>query len=450
MISRRHFLQTSAAATFAAQAASGAQGAQRTISPNDNVQIAIIGLGGMGTGDVESSLKVGGAKLVAAADVYDGRLTHAKERFGNDVFTTRHYEEVLARPDVDAVIIATPDHWHSKISIDAMNAGKDVYCEKPMVQLLSDGPGVIAAQKQTGRIMQVGSQRVSSIVYKKAQELIKQGVIGEFNMVEAWWDRNSAMGAWEYSIPPDASTTTIDWPRFEGRAPQHEFDPRRVFRWRNYRDYGTGVAGDLFVHLFSGMHFVVGAQGPSRVYATGGIRFWRDGRDVPDLLLGVYDYEKTDAHPAFNLALRVNFEDGATENSGFRFIGSEGILTIGNGVTVTRTPRESAPGYTIDTFADATQAEFLKEYNEKYPKQTPNADAMRPQTEEKFMPPQGYSDHLDHHRNFIEAVRTRKPVVEDPTFGFRAAGPALLSNLSYFEKRQCKWDPIAMKEITKA
>jgi predicted dehydrogenase len=295
--------------------------------------------------------------------------------------------------------------------------------------------------------MQVGSQRVSSIVYKKAQDLIRQGVIGEFNMVEAWWDRNSAIGAWQYSIPPDASETTIDWDRFQGRAPHHDFDSKRVFRWRNYQDYGTGVAGDLFVHLFSGMHFVIGSQGPTRVYATGGTRFWKDGRDVPDLLLALCDYPKTESHPAFNLSLRVNFEDGSRENQGFRFIGSEGIMTIGNGVTVSRTPRESEPGHTIETFADATQKEFLKNYLEKYPEQRASADAMRPDNEEKFLPPPGYSDHFDHHRNFIEAVRTRKPVIEDPAFGFRAAGPALLANLSYYEQRACKWDPVNMKQV---
>jgi predicted dehydrogenase len=443
MTSRRHFLQAAAGAAVAAQAAS----AQRTISPNDNVQIAIIGLGGMGTGDVESSLKVGGTKLVAVSDVYDGRLTHAKERWGNGLFTSRHYEEVLARPDVDAVIIATPDHWHDRISIDAMNAGKDVYCEKPMVQKLDFGPGVIEAKQRTGRIMQVGSQRVSSIVYKKAQDLIRQGAVGQLNMIEAWWDRNSAIGAWQYSIPTDASTATIDWERFEGRAPHHDFDSKRVFRWRNYRDYGTGVAGDLFVHLFSGMHFIMGALGPTRVYATGGLRFWDDGRDVPDLMMALCDYPKTDSHPAFNLALRVNFEDGATENSGFRFIGSEGILSVDRGVTLSKMPRDSEPGYTIETFANAEQQAFLKKYREQYPDQRPNADAMRGPDDEHFYPPPGYSDHLDHHRNFIEAVRTRKPVVEDPTFGFRAAGPALLANLSYFEQRVCKWDPVGMKQV---
>ncbi|HZT29130.1 MAG TPA: Gfo/Idh/MocA family oxidoreductase [Bryobacteraceae bacterium] len=438
---RRHFLQ---AGTAAGLATSALAAQEKKISANDRIRVATIGLGGMGTEDTHSSLAVPGVELAAVADVYQGRLIRAREVFGSQVFTTRDYREVLARPDIDAVIIATPDHWHSKISIDAMHAGKDVYCEKPMVQRLEDGMAVVEAQRKTGRIMQVGSQRVSSIVYQKAQELLQAGAIGELNMVEAWWDRNSAIGAWQYSIPPDATPENIDWDRFLGRAPKVPFEPVRLFRWRNYRDYGTGVAGDLFVHLFSGMHFVTGAIGPTRVFATGGLRFWKDGRDVPDVLLGLYDYPRTERHPAFNLALRVNFVDGAGESSGFRFVGSEGILTIGNGVTVSKTPRATEPGYTIETFPKAVQEQFLAEYRKKYPPQPANADAIRPQSEEKYLPPRGYSDHRDHHRRFIEAVRSRKPVVEDPVFGFRAAGPALLSNASYFEQRVCTWDPERM------
>ena len=444
MPTRRHFLQASTVAGLAASAMSAQDEGEKKVSANDRIRVALIGAGGMGTGDAESSQQVPGVELVAVSDIYEGRLTRAKERWGKQLFTTRDYREVLARPDVDAVLIATPDHWHAKISIDAMNAGKDVYCEKPLVQRVDDGRGVVETQKKTGRIMQVGSQRVSSIVYKKAQELLNAGAIGELNMVEAWWDRNDAIGAWQYSIPPDATPENIDWDRFLGRAPKVPFEPVRLFRWRNYRDYGTGVAGDLFVHLFSGMHFVTGAIGPTRVFATGGLRFWKDGRDVPDVFLGLYDYPATDRHAAFNLALRVNFVSGAGDNSGFRFVGSEGILTIGGGVTVSKTPRDAEPGYTIETFPKAVQEAFLKEYHKKYPPQTPNADSMRPNVEDKFQAPHGYSDHLDHHRNFIAAVRSRKPVVEDPVFGFRAAGPALLSNVSYFEQRVCTWDPETM------
>jgi predicted dehydrogenase len=434
---RRHFLQaTGGTAVLASQA--------RPVSANDKVQIALIGAGGQGTGDVESSLATPGVSLVAAADVYDGRLTRIRERWGKNVFTARDYREVLARKEVDAVIIATPDHWHSKIAIDAMKAGKDVYCEKPMIQVVEDGRGMVEAEKSTGRILQVGSQRVSSIVYDKARQLFSSGAIGQVNMIEAWWDRNSAIGAWQYSIPPDASPATVDWDRFLGRAPKIPFDATRLFRWRNYRDYGTGVAGDLFVHLFSGMHFITGAVGPDRIYATGGLRFWNDGRDVADVMLGLFDYPATKSHPEFTLMLRVNFVDGSGGSHVFRFVGSEGVMTVGSGVTVERQPRESEPGYTIDTFPKEVRERFLAGYRKEFPPVSPNPDALRPQSEEKYLAPPGYNDHVDHHRVFIEAVRSRKPVVEDGTFGFRAAGPAVLSNVSYFEKRTVYWDPVAM------
>ncbi len=428
-ITRRHFLATAAGA--------GVLAAQN-VSPNDRVRIALIGAGGQGSGDARNSLNVGGVELVAVADIYDGRLKRAREVWGDNIFTTRDYREVLARKDVDAIIVGTPDHWHSTISIDAMNAGKDVYCEKPMVQQLSEGAQMIEAQKRTGRILQVGSQRVSSIIYAKAKEMLAAGAIGELNMVEAWVDRNSAIGAWQYSIPPDASPANIDWDRFLGHAPKVPFEPVRLFRWRNYRDYGTGVPGDLFVHLISGLHFVTGALGPNRVFASGGLRFWKDGRDVPDVMIALYDY------PSFNVMLRVNLVDGATETMGLRFIGSEGIMMVDNGITLSKVPRELEPGYTIDTFPKAQQEQFLKEYRQKYPAR-PTVHTGQMSAEEKFVPPKGYNDAFDHHRNFIAAVRSRKPVVEDAVFGFRAAGPALLSNISYFEKKVCLWDAETMK-----
>jgi len=434
---RRHFLQ----ATGIAGLATGELAAQTVKSPNDRIQFATIGIGGMGNGDTHHASRSPGTKLVAVCDVYDGRLTRAREVYGNDIATTRDYREVLSRKDIDAVIIATPDHWHARISMDAMEAGKDVYVEKPMVQKWEDGKKVLETARRTNRILQVGSQRVSSIVYQKAQELFRSGAIGQLNMVEAWWDRNSAIGAWQYSIPTDASPQTIDWDRFLGAAPKRRFEAVRLFRWRNYQDYGTGVAGDLFVHLFSGMHFVTGATGPSRIFASGGLRFWKDGRDVPDLLLGIYDYDKSDQHPAFNLALRVNFENGGQENSGFRFIGSDGVMAIGNGVTISKLPPEAEPGFTIDTFTKATQAEFLKQYRDKYPLRKAEADAIKPVDEDRFVPPRDYNDHTDHFANWFGAIRSRKPVVEDALFGLRAAAPALLSNASYYSGKTLEWDP---------
>jgi len=435
--SRRHFLQSTAAASLLA--------AQK-VSANDRIRIALIGAGGMGSGDTRYELSYPGVELAAVCDIYDGRLARAKENWGNHIFTTRDYREVLARKDVDTVIVATPDHWHSRITIDALDAGKDVYCEKPMVHYVQEGKEVIAAQQRSGRILQIGSQYVSSLVYQKARDLLQAGAIGQLNMVEAWLDRNTAIGAWEYSIPPDASQENIDWDRFLGNAPKVPFEPVRLFRWRNYRDYGTGVAGDLFVHLLSGLHFATRSLGPTRVMATGGLRYWKDGRDVPDVMLALLDYPKTDTHPDFTLALRVNFKSGVGEERfGFRFVGSEGVMnTSPAGVTISTTPPEAEPHYTIDTFPKAVQERFLAEYHKKYPQTNPTADGMRPEKEEKYVPPEDHDAHREHHGAFLQAVRTRKPFLEDGVFGFRAAGPALLSNAAYFERRICQWDPQTM------
>jgi predicted dehydrogenase len=413
----------------------------RPVAANDHIQIALIGAGGQGQGDTKIAVQVPGVKLVAVADCYNGRLDHSKEIWGDDIFTTRDYNEILARKDIDAVIIGTPDHWHKHASCDAMKAGKDVYCEKPMIHLYSDGPEMIDAARSTGRILQVGSQRVSSLIYLKAKDLLASGAIGKLNMVTARWDRNSSMGAWNYTVPLDASPETCDWPRFLGSAPKIPFNAEQFFQWRKWKAYGSGVAGDLFVHLFSGTHFITGSHGPTRGMATGGLRFWNDGRDVPDVMLGLFDYKE-----GFNLSLRVNFVDGGEESEGLIFTGSEGTMEIaGNSVSVNRVPRERDPGLTVYTFAESMQKKMIAEHAAQYPPAHPEGEP--PVGYEKFVAPQGYSDNYDHFKNFFASVRSRQPVVEDAVFGFRAAGAALLSNLSIERGEIVKWDPEAMKLV---
>ena len=410
----------------------------RPTSANDHIQIALIGAGGQGMWDTRTAVEVPGVKLVAVADCYNGRLARSKELWGDDIFTTRDYNEILARKDIDAVIIATPDHWHKQASVDAMKAGKDVYCEKPMIHLYSDGPEMIETARSTKRILQIGSQRVSSLIYAKAKELLAAGAIGQLNMVTARWDRNSSMGAWNYTVPPDASTETCDWPRFLGSAPKIPFNAEQFFQWRKWKAYGTGVAGDLFVHLFSGTHFITGSHGPTRGMATGAIRYWKDGRDVPDVMLGLFDYRE-----GFNLSLRVNFVDGGEESEGLIFTGSEGTMEIGGGgVTVTRVPRETAPGLTVGTFPEAMQKEITGAYDKKYP---PHSGTESLAGSEKYMAPKGYSDSYDHFKNFFASVRSRQPVVEDAVFGYRAAGAALLSNLSIERGAVINWNPDEMR-----
>ena len=448
--SRRDFMKVASALTVGAGVAgtTEAGGLESSVAPtysaNDTIRLATIGMGGMGFGDTRTALQVPGVELVAAADCYDGRLQRAKELFGDSISTTRDYREILSRSDIDAVIIATPDHWHAQIATEAMRSGKDIYLEKPMVHDLEEGPRLIQVQKETGQLVQVGSQRVSSVAYEKAGELFRAGAIGTLNMVEAFYNRNSALGAWQYSIPTDASPRTVDWDRFLGDAPKRSFDPTRFFRWRNYWDYGTGVSGDLFVHLFSGIHFVLGSKGPSRVFSTGGLRYWKDGRDAPDIMMSLFDYPGNDSHPDFNMSLQVNFADGSGGGQSFRFVGDEGMMTIrGNSVSVSRLAGRGAPGHSIDTFSSQQQEEFLKGYQEKYP--DPERTELRDGTSTTYEAPRSYNDRLDHFTHFFNAMRTKGSLVEDSTFGFRAAAPALLCNLSYQHGRPYSWDPDGMR-----
>lgn len=457
--SRREFIKLAAASTAAAGIAPTLLGAskaevlraapRRQVPPSDTLGIATIGMGIIGFEDTDTALRVPGSRLVAVADCYDGRLVHTREYYGAEVATTRDYREVLARSDVDAVLVCTPDHWHARIAIEAMEAGKAVYCEKPMVHDLDEGHAMIEAQRRTGQVLQVGSQHASSVLYDKARELYREGAIGQVNMVEARTNRNSAIGAWQYSIPPDASPETIDWETFLGNAPSRPFDAKRFFQWRGYRDYGTGVAGDLFVHLFTGIHHALGSLGPTSVVAMGGLRFWKDGRDMPDVTLGLFGYPETENHPPFTLSLQSNFADGSGGGQVFRFIGDEGVLTVSGGsLTLSKTPRRRPPeediveGYnSVRTFSEAQQQAFIEAYREQHPLPDP---AETSETSEFEVPP-GYDSRLDHFTYFFDSIRNGTPVYEDAVYGFRAAAPSLLCNASIFENQIYQWDPEAMQ-----
>jgi len=425
--------------------------AQKRFGPNDKIRVATIGMGIMGFNDTRTALSCPGVELVGCCDLYTGRLEHAKEVFGANIFTTRNYHEILDRKDVDAVIIATSDNWHSIIAIAAMHRGKAVYSEKPMVHYISEGLGEIKAQKETKAVFQVGSQRVSSIAFQKAKELLAAGAIGQINSIEASFNRQSALGAWQYTIPLDASPQTVDWERYQANAKiKHPYDSNRFFRWRNYREYGTGVAGDLFVHLLSGIHFITGSKGPSKIYSIGELAYWKDGRNVPDVMNAVIQYPDSKEHPAFEVSLRVNFVSGEGEHSSTRITGSEGVMDLSdeNGFTIRKNKMPVAPGIggwdSLSTFSDAMQKALLEEYNKKYSaadKQSPSIPTVT------YQVPPGYNTSHEHFANFIDSIRTGKPVVEDAVFGFRAAAPCLACNDSYFQNKVIHWDPENMRII---
>lgn len=419
----------------------------RKFSSNDKVRVGVIGFGIQGHMDLATALKVPGVELAGVCDLYTGRLENAKELYGKDLFTTRNYLELLDRKDIDAVILATSDHWHARITKDALKKGKHVYCEKPMVHKISEGLGVVEAAKASGKIVQVGSQRVSSIVSLKAQELLKSGEIGKLNMVNSVNDRQSAIGAWEYTMPSDASPETTLWNKYVEGMNKMAYDPKKFFWWRNYRDFGTGVAGDLFVHLISGTHVITGSKGPSRIFSSGQLSYWKDGRDVPDVMTGIMEYPQTDAHPPFQLTLQVNFISGTGGSDVTRFVGEEGVMEIrGGGLSVKHSILPKAPGFggydAVFTYPKSMQESLKTSYDQKWPEE----DRKRPAKPDiDFRVPQGYSDHLDHFTNFFDGIRSGKLVVEDAAFGFRAAAPSLACNESYFSKKIVNWDAENMK-----
>ena len=261
------------------------------------------------------------------------------------------------------------------------------------------------------------------------------------------YDRQDALGAWEYTMPTDASPETVDWDRYIAGMPKMPYDPKKFFWWRNYREFGTGVAGDLFVHLLSGTHVITGSKGPNTIFASGQISYWKDGRNVPDVMTGIMQYAETSSILPFQFTLQVNFVSGTGGSEVIRFVGDEGTIDInGQGLTVHHSIMAKAPGIggwdALTTYPKAMQENLLKRYNEKY---TSEQKKREKKPDIVFKQPDDYNEHLAHHTNFYDSVRTGKPVVEDAVFGFRAAAPALACNESYFKKKIIHWDPEDMK-----
>ncbi|WP_026969834.1 Gfo/Idh/MocA family oxidoreductase [Algoriphagus terrigena] len=418
---------------------------------NDKVRIGLIGGGIIGHYDTDAALTIDGVELVAVCDLYTGRLEYAREKYGKDIFTTRDYREVLARPDIDAVLVCTPDHWHQRIAIDAMKAGKHVYCEKPMVQRIEDGQAIIDTQKSTGKVLQVGSQRASSVAVLEAKKVLQSGVIGDLTFVSAYCDRSTAMGAWDYSIPTDASPETVDFDSFLGYAPKIPFDATRFFRWRNYSDYGTGAAGDLIVHLLTTVHTLTDSKGPNKIFSAGDLKYWKDGRDAYDVINALMTYPKTEQHDSFQVTTRVNLCDGEGKGEfGLKLVGTNGVITIGwNDFTVQTLKREAAPGFggydSYTSFSAEQKKEFQKWYVATYGSEKGGNFTQNEPT--KFEAPEGYDDRVDHMITFFNGVRNGSPILEDAEFGLRAAAPSLACNLSIAQEKPILWDPVGMKLV---
>lgn len=287
---RRNFVRSSTTAAILYRLV-GNPPAMKAAAPSDQIRLGMIGMGIRGSYHMKTLSRLPGVRPVIVADVYDGHLTWSKEFTGGAIDTTRDYRAVLDRKDVDAVVIATPDHWHLQMVLDSLSAGKHVFIEKPMTYSIEEGPRIIDAVKKSGKLLMVGSQHKTTAISLKAREIIRSGVLGKINMVRMSNQRNTPGGAWVYAIPPDASPQTIDWDRFLGRAPKRPFDAKQFSRWRCWWEYSGGVCSDLWVHMFTRLHTVMDCGAPKSAVAAGAILRWNDGRAVPDVMSGLYEYD---------------------------------------------------------------------------------------------------------------------------------------------------------------
>jgi len=438
-ISRRKFLGISAAAAGASLATKTvflkpelAWASVPPIPASDRLRFGIIGVGMQGSGLLTQALELPGVECIMAADLYDGRHTLAREITANpDLPTTRHYHELLENKEIDCLIAAVPDHWHKQVVVDAVNAGKDIYCEKPMSHSPADGVAMVEATKKTGRIVQIGSQRVSSLICKKAKEMLASGIIGDIVLIEGWLGRNDPTGAWEYPPPFDLSPQTLDWDTWQGTVPKRQFDPYIFARWRCWKEYGTGVAGDLLVHLVSGMMFMLGInEPPKQAMSVGGILRFKDGRNMPDVHATLYYYGELPVYMRLSL--------GTEMPETYRFQGSKGILEVGEfGLSYTpQSGKDTAPSYYDSGFPHAMREAYEKKWHQE---NDPKLGQESMPESISFRAPD-YDDMRPHLWNFFEAVRSRKPVVEDAVFGHHAALACHMANESYFRKAAVVWD----------
>lgn len=396
--------------------------------------------------------------LTGICDVFDVRAERGIAVSKNDVrlgggtgllkgaTRYRNYHELLENDDIDAVIIATPDHWHAQMTIDAVKAGKHVYCEKCMTRTIDETYSVAEAVKNSGKVFQLGHQGRQQESYIKAKQIVEKNILGKITLVEVTTNRNSPNGAWVYDIHEEGSPETIDWEQFEGPA-LHKvpFNLERFFRWRCWFDYGTGLAGDLLSHEYDATNQILELGIPKSVMASGGIYFFQDGRDVPDVFQAVFEYPERDLTLVYSATL------GNGRNRGKVLMGHDAAMEVGYSLNVTadwestrykekimnKIINTSLPLFTyrpgmkgIDTVTSATERYFMTRglmYTMRGGRPVNTA-------------------HL-HIKDWLDCIRNGGQPSCNIDRGFEEAITCHMATLSYLEGRKVEWDPVNRKVV---
>ena len=437
-INRRDFIKQSAVTGAALGLGNRAQASaldyDRANSPAERITLGFIGVGARAHQVIGDIVRMPGFEIVGLCDAYQGRIQRALERTGNRPKVYRDYKELLAAPGIDAVYIGTPDHWHKDHAIAALEAGKDVYLEKPLTYTVAEGLEIIAAVKKTGKILQVGSQGISSPIQQKAREVIASGRLGQITMIRASVNRNSAGGAWVYPIPPDANEQTVNWPMFLGSAQKRPFSLERFFRWRFYSDYSGGMATDLFVHLMTTIHYIMNTKAPEMVVAAGSLYRWKDGRDVDDTINAILQYPE-----GFTINLSGTFNNESSGEQGFQILGTKGTMTLGRRMSVVSEVAMEDNGWIVDSWPSDLQKAYYRN-PQIIASEMPNRWDPLVAPEEESWRGLGRDSTTLHLENFLKAVKERKPPVEDVFAGHYAAAVPHMINLSAKQKRAVYWD----------
>jgi predicted dehydrogenase len=386
---RRDFFRK--AAVFSAASYSRVMGA------NDRIQLGVIGCGDRGRHDLSMFLKDPTVSVAALCDVYDQQINLAKEQAPQAQSFAEH-PKLLELKEINAVLIATPDHWHTQIAVDALKAGKDVYVEKPLSLRIKEGPRVVSAARVSKRICQVGMQQRSGKHYIQAKkEYLDTEALGKISLVRTWWHGNS----YHLRKAPESLQTkpaTLDWARFLGPVKWRDYDPQQYFNWRAYLDFGGGQVTDLFTHWIDVVHMFMDHDVPQSGVAAGGVYAYKDGRTAPDTINVLLEY------PAeFTAAFEATLVPGIT-GAGIEFCGTKGRLLI---------DRQHFEYHTLE---------------KRKPPVVVKAE------------PQDMT--LDHVKNFLECMRTRKLPNGDVLIGHRSAQASHLGNIAYVEKRRIDFDPV--------
>ena len=390
---RRQFLQKAGGATAAVSALSYS----RVMGANDRIGLGVIGSGERGRLDMSCFQKDPAVDVVALCDIFGDQIDLTRKNAPKAQAFSDH-RRLLALKEVQVVLVATPDHWHAPITIDALNAGKDVYCEKPLTLTIEEGPEVVKAARVNDRICQAGMQQRSGPHYLQAKkEYFDSGKIGKVSLVRTYWNGNT----YHLRKAPDSlqkKPPNLDWAHFLGRLRWRDYDPQQYYNWRAYLDFGGGQVTDLFTHWIDVVHMFMGKEIPTSASAAGGVYIYKDGRTAPDTINVLLEYGGE-----FTATFDASLVAGA-RGEGIDFFGTTGSL-----------------------FIDRSRFEFR-----------PIGRNAQPVT--VTAPAQDMT--VDHVANFLACVRSRKLPNGDVLIGHRSAQASHLGNLSYLRKRRLDFDPI--------